>query len=180
MNNLIKRMLFTTLAITLPVVAFTANAQATSWLSTYSKEGNCKILFPSVPEHMQQLMPVPEQNTHLQYDVYVSGFEGEAVFMMLIAEYPVQGMDGYAEMNLENFLNGILSQNPNNKLIFADISEINGHKALDFFIRTKGVFFKGRAIMANNHLYLIAMECEMQHYNEDRYNYFVNSFEFLK
>lgn len=163
----------------LPAMQLSASAHS-NWASTYCKEGNCKISFPDAPEHMQQLMPVPEENTHLQYDVFVSGMEGKAVFMMLVAEYPMKGVDSYSEVNLENFLNGLLSQNPNNKLIFADIVEVDGHKALDFFIRTKGVFFKGRAILANNHLYLIAMECEMKHYSEDHYNFFVNSFEFTK
>jgi len=173
-----KVLLLTMLAL-LPVCNLSATNDRASWAHTYCKEGNCKIAFPKEPEHMQQLMPVPEENTHLQYDVYLSGLEGQAVFMMLVAEYPMKGMEAYTEVNLENFLNGLLSQNPNNKLIFADITDFNGHKALDFFIRTKGVFFKGRAILANNHLYLIAMECEMQNYSEDRYNFFVNSFEFI-
>jgi hypothetical protein len=169
-----------------PVTGICAKAQApdqvavNSWLSTHSKSGNCKVSFPTKPEHMQQMLPVPEQNTHLSYDVYVAGFETESVYMMLIAEYPTTGMNNYAEVNLENFLNGILSQNPNNKLIFADMTEVHGHKALDFFIRTKGVFFKGRAIITDKHLYLLAMECEMKNYNEEKYNIFLNSFEFTK
>lgn len=177
--NKIKKLLFALAALTIPTSLFGAGASNNNWPATYSKHGRCKVSFPHKPEHMQQMMPVPEQNRHLQYNVYVAGNQEDAVYMMLIAEYPMQvNSPDHAQMNLENFLNGVMSQNPNNKLIFADIVDFQGEKALDFFIRTKGVFFKGRAIIANNNLYLIAMECDMQNYNEDTYNYFVESFQF--
>ena len=83
-------------------------------------------------------------------------------------------------MSLEGFLNGILSHNPGNQLIFADLLLVNGHEALDFFIRTGPVYFKGRAMMVKNHLYLMAMECEVASYDESKYNMFVNSFQLHK
>ena len=83
-------------------------------------------------------------------------------------------------MSLESFLNGLVTQHPDNTLIFADLTEVNGHKALDFFIESKGVYFKGRAIMAENNLYLLAMECEVTNYKEGNFNYFINSFELIK
>jgi hypothetical protein len=83
-------------------------------------------------------------------------------------------------MSLEGFLNGILTHNPNNQLIFADLSLVGGHEALDFFIRTGSVYFKGRALMVKNSLYLMAMECEVQNYDESHYNRFVDSFQLAK
>jgi hypothetical protein len=53
---------------------------------------------------------------------------------------------------------------------------VNGHEALDFFIRTGAIYFKGRALMVKNQLYLMAVECAVQDYDENRYNTFVNSF----
>ncbi len=150
------------------------------WKKLQSTAGRCKIAMPDQPEHLQQKMSLPEENTELRYDVYVSGINDKAVYMMLIAEYPPLIDPSYAELSLESFLNGILTQNPNNRLIFADLVTVQGHKGLDFFIKTKDVYFKGRAIMANNQLYLLAMECEMQHYHEASFNFFINSFEFLK
>ena len=46
--------------------------------------------------------------------------------------------------------------------------------------RAKGVYFKGRAIMAENHLYLLAMECDVSNYQEGNFNHFINSFELVK
>ncbi len=125
-------------------------------------------------------MSVPEEGYDLKYDAYVSTADKKSIYMLLIAEYPPFVDQSLAQVSLEGFLNGILSNNPNNQLLYADLLLVDGQQALDFFIRTGGVYFKGRAIMVKNHLYLMAMECEVQNYNEGSYNYFVSSFKFGK
>ncbi|MCK4934166.1 MAG: hypothetical protein KAR79_01125 [Simkaniaceae bacterium] len=151
-----------------------------NWQQFHSVSGKCSVAFPEAPEHMKQLLPIADQESQLQYDVYVSAMEKQAVFMVLIAEYPSYVDQEYAELSLESFLNGILTQNPNNRLVFADLVNVQGYKALDFFIQTKGSYFKGRAVIAKNNLYLLAMECEVKNYKEERYNHFINSFEISK
>lgn len=152
------------------------NPELAQWKTFHSVPGKCTVALPEQPEHVRQVMPMPEDGYNLEYDVYVSAQEQKAVYMVLIAQYPPAIDMSYAESSLESFLNGILSQNPNNKLIFADLVEFNGHKALDFFIQTRGVYFKGRAIMANNNLYLLAMECETHNYKDEHFNHFIDSF----
>ncbi len=151
-----------------------------NWQNFHSVPGSCKISFPESPEHMHQTMALDDESNDLKYDVYVASQEKEAVYMVLIAQYPSFVDDTYAELSLESFLNGILKQNPQNQLIFADLIDVQGYKGLDFFIRSKGVYFKGRAVMAKNNLYLLAMECEMNKYKEHHFDYFIGSFEILK
>ena len=151
-----------------------------SWQKFHSVPGKCSVSFPNQPEHVKQIMPFPEEGYELRYDVYVSAFERKAVYMVLVAEYPPYIDESYAELSLETFLNGLVTQNHGNKLLFADLVEVQGFKALDFFIQSKGVYFKGRAIMAKNTLYLLAMECEVHNYLEEHYNHFIQSFEFIK
>ncbi|MDJ0652155.1 MAG: hypothetical protein QNJ27_04045 [Simkaniaceae bacterium] len=151
-----------------------------TWKKFHSVHGKCMVCLPQSPEHVKQMMPFPEQGYNLRYDVYVSPHEKKAVYMMLIAQYPPFINESHAEMSLESFLNGLVTQNHNNELIFADLVGVQGHKALDFFIKSKGVYFKGRAIMAENNLYLLAMECEQNNYLELNYNHFIESFELVK
>lgn len=151
-----------------------------SWKKFHSVHGKCMVSLPESPEHVKQMMPFPEQGYNLRYDVYVSAHEKKAVYMMLIAQYPPFINESHAEMSLESFLNGLVTQNHDNELIFADLVNVQGHKALDFFIKSKGVYFKGRAIMAENNLYLLAMECEQNNYLEPNYNHFIESFELVK
>ncbi len=148
-----------------------------SWKKFHSVTGTCAVVFPESPEHLRQMMPIADNDKKLQYDVYVSALEKQAIFMLLVAEYPSHIDQKYAGLSLETFLNGILTQNSNSRLLFADLIEIKGYKALDFFILTKGVYFKGRAIMAKNNLYLLAMECEVKNYQQGAYNHFIESFE---
>ena len=118
-----------------------------------------------------------QEGFDLKYDAYIANIEKKTVFMLLIAQYPDFVDETYAQISLESFLNGLLSHNPANQLIFADLVLVGGREALDFFIRTGSVFFKGRAMMVKNSLYLMAMECEMQHYDETDFNQFINSFK---
>lgn len=160
-----------------PTVA--AQKDLNPWKEFHAVNGKCKMKFPNAPQHVSEKMNVPEEGYDLRYDAYISPLDKQTVFMLLIAQYPDFVDESYAQMSLEAFLNGILQHNPNTQLIFADLALVNGHEALDFFIRTGMVYFKGRALMVKNNLYLMAMECEMQAYDEGRFNLFINSFELL-
>jgi hypothetical protein len=147
------------------------------WQEFHSVVGKCTMKFPKYPDHLSEKMRLPEEGFDLKYDAYISAMDQKTVFLLLIAQYPDFVDESYARMSLEGFLNGILTHNPNNQLIFADLSLVGGHEALDFFIRTGSVYFKGRALMVKNSLYLMAMECEVQNYDEMHYNTFVESFQ---
>jgi hypothetical protein len=151
------------------------------WKKFHSVPGKCIVAFPEVPEHVKQTMKLEEDEYDMQYDVYVATeLNKQAVFMVLIAQYPPYVNESCSELSLECFLNGVLMQHPNNQLVFADLVDVQGHKGMDFFIKTKGMFFKGRAVMAGSNLYLVAMECEEGHYQEQQFQYFINSFELTK
>lgn len=151
--------------------------QPKEWAEFHAVAGRCKMSFPTAPEHVSQKLNGPEPGYDLNYDAYISSLDERTVFMLLVAQYPEFVDQTYAQMSLEAFLNGILTYNPENQLIFADLLLVEGHEALDFFIRTGGVYFKGRAVMVKNSLYLMAMECDVQIYDEQNYNKFVQSFK---
>lgn len=138
--------------------------------------GVCSMKFPSNPERVSEKMQMDGEGFDLQYDAYIASVDSKTVFMLLVAQYPDFVDEQYARMSLEAFLNGILTHNPGNQLLFADLVLIQGHEGLDFFIRSGQTYFKGRAVMVKNQLYLMAMECEVQNYDETHYNNFVESF----
>lgn len=150
------------------------------WKEFHSVAGKCTLVFPDVPEHVSEKMAMPDQGYELKYDAYISALNQETVFMLLVAQYPEFVDESYAQMSLEGFLNGILTHNPNNQLIFADLILVNGREVLDFHIRTGNVYFKGRAMMVKNSLYLMAMECNIPNYDDANYKSFVNSFKLLE
>ncbi|MDX8431757.1 MAG: hypothetical protein SNF33_08170 [Candidatus Algichlamydia australiensis] len=147
------------------------------WRQFHSVNGGCSVAFPSAPEHIRQTMNVPEEQVDLNYDVYVAAEGNKAVYMVLIAEYPSFVDESYAELSLESFINGIVGQHPSNQLVSADMVNVQGHKGVDFFVKTEDVFFMGRAVMAKNSLYLLAMECEANNYSEQSFKRFISSFK---
>lgn len=153
------------------------NPNMERWKRFHSIQGACSISLPSVPEHLKQIMPLSEEGSNLRYDVYVSTHGKKAIYMLLIAQYPPLVNGSRAEINLENFLNGLITQNPENRLIFADLTKVQGYEALDFFIQVKRTYFKGRAIIANNNLYMLSMECDGKNYVEDDFKHFIKSFK---
>lgn len=163
-----------------PVKNKTQEAPAQGWNDFHSVTGKCTLKFPNSPEHISEKMNVAEEGYDLKYDAYISTADKKSVYMLLIAQYPEFVDQSLAQVSLEGFLNGILANNPSNQLLFADLLLVEGNQALDFFIRTGGVYFKGRGIMIKNSLYLMAMECEVQNYDESKYNYFVTSFKMQK
>lgn len=163
-----------------PLVKQDSGEQYKEWKKASSKEGKCSASFPKTPEHIKQRVPMGGEEKELQYHVYVADQDRKAVFMLLIAEYPGVVSDENAVKNLEHFLNTLIAQNANNKLLFADLVVVSGFSGMDFFIQSDQIYFKGRAIQANNMLYLLAMECEVVNYSEDNCQHFIESFQFDK
>lgn len=147
-----------------------------NWQEVSHAPGKCSMKFPTAPEHVSEVVEMEGVDFNLQYDAFIASSDTKAIFMLLVAQYPDFVDEQFAHASLEAFLNGILTHNPNNQLLFADLVLVEGNEALDFFIRSGGVYFKGRALMIKNQLYLMAMECEVQNYDEGHYNTFVNSF----
>jgi hypothetical protein len=147
-----------------------------NWQEVSHEPGKCSMKFPAAPEHVTEVIQMDGVEFNLQYDAFIASSESKSIFMLLVAQYPDFVDEQFAHASLEAFLNGILTHNPNNQLLFADLVLVEGNEALDFFIRSGGVYFKGRALMIKNQLYLMAMECEVQNYDEGYYNMFVNSF----
>jgi hypothetical protein len=146
------------------------------WKSVDNMKGNCKACFPTTPHHIEQNMPSHLDNKTIAYDVYVADAQKKSVFMVLVASYPDEIVKDRVVHNLEHFLNTIVNQNPNTRLVFADLVDVNGHQGMDFFLRNDQVYFKGRAVIRGNTFYLMAMECETQNYQDSYYQFFIESF----
>jgi hypothetical protein len=145
------------------------------WHKVASKQGKCTMDFPATAEHVSETMKIDDE-TELKYDAYISASDAETVFMLLVAQYPEFVDEEFAQMSLEAFLNGILTHGSGAQLLFADLVLVDGHEGMDFFIRTGANYFKGRAVMVKNQLYLMAMECKVSDYDEKFYEKFVDSF----
>lgn len=148
-----------------------------SWKRFHSTQGNCSINFPMQPKHVRPAAPVVDGKETHRCDIYVAPSPQRAVYMMLIAQHPTRVDATNAKLVLEGMLNGLLKQNRNGQLKFVDLVEVAGYQGLDFFIESEGTYLKGRVIVTDKNLYLLAMKCDQRNYSQDHYQKFIHSFQ---
>lgn len=155
----------------------TSFAKESIWKEFHSINGHCKISFPSIPKHFKEKFLLPKSKAQVSYDAYISPKGSQTVYMMLIANYPHKIEREQEEISLESFVNGLVQKG--GQLVFANFIKWPKATAMEFFIHNNNVFFKGRAIMKHNKLYLIAVESIDDQYEEGQYHEFIDSFSFL-
>lgn len=158
----------------------TAHAdEGSTWKQVYAKSGECVIDFPSIPQMVQQSLKISDSGHRLNYDIYLAPFEDKGVFLLLIATYPLPLSGGHEVAGLEGLLKGIVGHNPENLLIYADLVEFNNHPGINFLIENSSSYFRGRALMVGNKLFLIAMEGRKGAMEENVFSRFIKSFQLL-
>ena len=148
-----------------------------TWEKLYSIEGECEISFPNKAHHMKQVVPIKDLNAFMNYDVYMSFVDEEnSICMMIVVDFPSEIDKTKEKQSLEGFINGVLNYKEEKKLIYANFSEFDGYNALNFLLENDNRFFKGKAIIADSRLYLIAMEYNCNLDLDQTYNKYMKSF----
>ncbi len=163
------------------IVLIAANSLfAADWREFQGSANSFKVLLPANPNHWHNQMRVKDAHDMLNYDVYVAGKDPEAMYMMLIADFPKELSQAQETLSIEGFMRGVLKDKEESRLLFIDSLKVQGHAAMDFLMKGKlDHFFKGRVIAASKKLYLLTVECSLENFNETDYKTFVNSFVLL-
>ena len=170
-----KKILIGTLLLSALIFKFPLSADQQQWDSFNCPEKNFKVAFPQSPRHLSNTINKGEVEEIL-YDMYIS-VEHPSVYMVLVAQYPNSVSEENTLPVLESFLNGLLSQNSQNKLLEASLVKVQNCAAIDFLIGTDSVLFKARMMISGNKLYLLAIESDESKYNEQQVNFFINNFQ---
>lgn len=155
------------------------HAETIAWQEIVAKSGECHISFPTTPQMIQQSLPLADGVNRLSYDVYLAPHEDKGVFLLLIATYPMPLSDGHEIVGLEGLLSGILNHNAENQLVYANLTELMEHPAMDFLVEGGTSYFRGQAFMIGNKLYLIAMEGIKGKVDDAVFSRFLKSFKLI-
>lgn len=156
------------------------HADEIEWQEIFVRSGECRIAFPSLPQMIEQKLKLDHEGAYLTYDVYLAPYRDQSVCLLLVAQYPNEVPAGSEVAGLEGLLRGILHQHPENRVVFADMGKHQGYPAMNFMVQSGKNFFRGRAIMIGNQLYLIAMEGAKQHFQEAMFQKFLKTFRIAK
>jgi hypothetical protein len=149
------------------------------WKQIHSRAGDCRISFPVLPQMIQQGFDVDEKGGRLTYDVYVAPYQDKGLCLLLVAQYPTAIPAGQEVLGLEGLVRGIVSQHPENKLVFAELGEFEGYPALTFMVQSGKNYFRAQAVMVRSKLFMIAMEGRKQHFEENVFQHFLKSFSLI-
>lgn len=155
-----------------------ADSGTTGWKQIYAKSGECMVSFPTAPQMLSQTLDLNE-GQKLVYDVYLSPFESKGVFLLLVATYPAELLQGHEIAGIEGLLQGILNHNSENSLVFSEVVEIDGNPAMTFLVQNGESYFRGQAVMVGNKLFLLAMEGKKEFLEEKVFLQFVQSFQLV-
>jgi hypothetical protein len=156
-----------------------AAEEAVSWKTMTTRASDCQIAFPAQPQLIQQALKVSEQGHMLTYDIYLAPLHREALCLLLVATYPLPVAKGNELAGLEGLLNGILGQNPDSKVVFANVVDHAGHQSVDFLIESSSSYFRGKTLMVGNKLFLVAIEGRSGKLDEKAFRQFIGSFALI-
>ncbi|MEN9655080.1 MAG: hypothetical protein RL235_1192 [Chlamydiota bacterium] len=150
------------------------------WQARETLNGECFIAFPVAPQLLQQSMKMADGNSRLNYDIYLAPFEDKGVFLLLIATYPGMMPGGHETAGLEGLVRGIVGQQKENTLVYANWVDHAGVPAVSFLVQNQTSYFRGHALMIGNKLFLVAMEGRKGTLEENLFNRFLKSFHLQK
>lgn len=159
-------------------VAHAAESPLEQWKQVTTS--TCRISFPSIPQLVQQRLPLAGTNQTLTYDIYIAPFNEKNLCLFLIATYPMALPAGQEEAGLKGLIRGIVGHSPSNKLLYANMIDHKGYPAVDFQVESPTSIFRGQALIVGNKLYLIAVEGHLDGFNESAFSAFLKSFLLLK
>lgn len=176
----------TSLALFSPVTiradegALPSKVDTSRWQDFVSKGGRYKVAFPSYPQHVSETLKMQNGRVSIKYDAYIAEQGVDALYMVLIAQYPKTQVRPDPEAGLKAFLNGLLSHGESSRLVQVDWQEFQGFSSVDFLINTAGILLQGRAVMVDNSLYLVAMESHETRFCTENFQYFIETFAIVK
>ncbi|WP_407473256.1 hypothetical protein ACH8ZP_01140 [Chlamydia pneumoniae] len=124
----------------------------------YTSSSGFSVEFPGEPDHSGQIVEVPQSEITIRYDTYVTETHPDnTVYVVSVWEYPEKVDISRPELNLQEGFSGMMQALPESQVLFMQARQIQGHKALEFWIVCEDVYFRGMLISVNHTLYQVFM-----------------------
>ncbi|AHH22838.1 hypothetical protein C6H88_02325 [Chlamydia muridarum str. Nigg] len=164
--------------------AITKVSDLLSWKRyDYTQEGGFSVQFPEFPEHSGQIVEIPQSDLAIRYDTYVAETPNDStVYVVSVWEYPEKVDISKPELNLQEGFSGMLYALPESQVLYLKATEVQGHKALEFWVACEDVYFRGMLVSVNHTLYQVFMvyKGRSPEVLDKEYNIFIQSFKVTK
>lgn len=149
----------------------------------YTKSCGFSAEFPGDPEHSGQVIEIPQSELTIRYDTYVTETQADnTVYVVSVWEYPEKVDVSRPELNLQEGFAGMLQALPESQVLFMQAKEVQGHKALEFWISCEDIYFRGMLISVNHTLYQVFVVYKNKNAKalDKEYETFTKSFKITK
>jgi len=149
------------------------------WSAFTSSEDGFSVDLPKKPEHVQQTIDIPKTDLKIDYNTYLSEPSDNVVYVISVWNYPSQIDMSKPEVNLQDGFGGMLSALPGSEVLNMRMTEVQGHKALEFLVKNDDIYFQGKLILVHNTLYQVFTVYKNSEDMSDNYIHFIDSFKLI-
>lgn len=181
-NKLLLNILACGLIISCPLVAAAPKAKTHAtqeWKTFTSTQDGFSIDLPKEPEHVQQTIDIPKSDLKIDYNTYLSEPSDNVVYVVSVWNYPKEIDMSKPEVNLQDGFGGMLSALPGSEVVSMRMTEVDGHKALEFLVKNDDIYFQGKLILVHNTLYQVFSVYKDSIDMSADYLHFIDSFDLI-
>lgn len=135
------------------------------------------VVLPTTPQHAAQMIPVPEGEGFIRYDMYLAQSRKGATIMINVIEYPVT----FDMSDLDALFNGVMREmlagNPTNVLLKNSKGTFSGHPSFEFIIKNQEATMKTIVIQKDHRLYILSAADSMAEHAEESFQKLLESFK---
>lgn len=159
-----------------------ASAKASSkgvenWNVYTPTSGNFKVFFPSLPQSASSTIVDKISQEPKYFATYASTTpDGDAFIVNVITFKPDEKLEEAKNLITKHVMEMVQARE-GNKLLSLNEGVYKGEPAFDFDIENGEMHILGKAFIKNKKLYILSMTSPKEHFETEKFAFFVNSFE---
>lgn len=148
-----------------------------NWHEFIAPNEKFTVLLPSLPQHATK--NVIDQNTQepRNYEMYVAEKPDGTIFMITLITFEDAIKNSDTDKLMRRMMNDMMDTNPNNELRSVETKKYKGLDSLDFSFGNTDVNIDAKTFVIGDTLFILARIVNVQNYNADEFNFFINSFD---
>lgn len=153
---------------------------STLWKRFTSKENDFSVLLPSLPQHVQEKVTLPNGQDVVEYHMYLSQEKNGTTFLISVIHYPEVFDTSKPEILLDGVMKEMLSGNTANTLGDVKKSLFKNCPSVDFLLENKEFELRCRTFLHSKTLFVLSVIDRKSAADINKiFNKFANSFELL-
>ena len=178
-SNFTKLLLSAAASILVLTTSLNGAENQKGWKTFTSTESGFSVELPTIPDHLEQKIDIPQSDLSIGYDTFLSEPSESVVYVISVWNYPSVVDMSKPEVNLQDGFGGMLSALPGSQVQSMQMTEVDGFKAIEFLVKSDEIYFQGKLILVYNTLYQVFSVYKDGEATSKDYTKFIDSFKLI-